>query len=142
MIKAALATGILLLCLSAGAQTKKRLVMHRGHGVVEAPAPPVIYAFVEQGAAFRGDVSEYLRKNLRYPDYARDERQEGTADILFEIRRDGTVRFLSVRRSSGSCALDAEARRVVCSMPRWMPAKKQGLPVRTLMVLPIVFRLN
>jgi len=137
-----LTAGILLLCLSAVAQHKTKPVIHRRPGVVEAPAAPMIFKYVEQQAAFNGDASEYIRKKLQYPSEARDYGVEGKTDVLFEITRDGTVRFLSIHRSSGSYALDAEARRVVSGMPRWLPAKKNGVPVRALMILPVMFRLD
>lgn len=112
------------------------------HKVVYAPPQPAIYKVVEQYAAFPGDVAEYITSKMRYPENALENGMEGRALILFEVSAEGYVRVLSVKRSSGTPALDAEAKRVIGNMPRWRPARTNGVAKRSVMLMPVFFKID
>ncbi len=104
-----------------------------------------IYAeAVEEAPEFPGGVNalmDYLRGNLKYPESAKKNKQEGRVFIGFVVEKDGSVTNASVLR--GVCEdLDNEALRVVKAMPRWIAGRNQGEPVRVQYTLPIVFKLN
>jgi len=82
-------------------------------GPVETPAPPQIFKYVEQMPEFPGDREAYLNRNLRYPDAARENGDEGRAVIQFVVNEEGDISDVTVARSSGHPTLDAEAKRVV-----------------------------
>lgn len=96
----------------------------------------------DQPASFPGDLNEYLRVKFRYPDDSRENSEQGRAELLFEITEDGHVLFISVRKSAGSSSLESEVRRVITTMPRWKPARKKGRRVRSLLVVPVEFRIE
>ena len=83
----------------------------------------------------------YVYENIEYPMPARRLGITGMSVVTFVVERDGsladirTVQFVSA-------SIDAEARRVVESMPPWVPGVQAGEPVRVQFNLPIAFRLE
>lgn len=114
-----------------------------GTGVVEAPPPPKdeIFTYVEQMPEFDGDMGEYLRKNIQYPQNARDAGVSGKVIIKFVVNEDGRVSGVQVVRGLGS-GLDEEAVRVISKMPPWKPGKTNGKAVKVYHTQPINFKLN
>ena len=112
--------------------------------VEPAPVDPQLYTVVEQMPAFPGGEAglfEYLSKNLRYPYAAKDKNIENTVICCFFIEKDGSVNLPFVMQPVNPL-LDREALRVIQSLPKWIPAKKQGKPVRVKYILPVSFRLK
>jgi len=103
-----------------------------------------VYMSVEKNPEFPGGVNammDYLRGNLKYPESAKKNKQEGRVFIGFIVEKDGSVSNVKVLR--GVCEeLDSEAVRVVKSMPTWIAGRDKGKPVRVQYTLPIVFKLN
>lgn len=105
-------------------------------------APDTVYdlASVEEQPEFPGGqdaMYAYLAAQTKYP----DEAVEGKVYVEFVVRKDGLVDLVVVRRGV-SRLLDAEAVRVVRSMPRWEPGRMKGQPVAVRFTLPIVFVLG
>ena len=61
--------------------------------------------------------------------------------VQFIINRDGTLSDLKVVRSAQYASLDREALRVMRMMPRWTPGTHDNKPCRTMVCVPIVFKL-
>lgn len=76
-----------------------------------------------------------------YPYIARQKRWEGVVWLMVDVSADGLVDDLRVERSCGHQVLDQAARRTVS---RWQfsPAKRAGLPVSSLVRIPVRFRLE
>jgi len=105
----------------------------------------IVYIIVEQMPKFNGDLNGdlngYLAKNIKYPEEARKSGIQGRVIIQFVVDKDGSISDVNVVR--GVCpALDAEAIRVVKSMPNWTPGKQRGQNVRVKYTLPINFSLT
>ena len=88
-----------------------------------------------------GKLMEFLAKNLKYPESAEKNKQEGRVIVRFVIEKDGSLTDFAVARSV-SPALDAEALRVAKMMPKWIPAKNKGKTVRVRYNIPIKFSLR
>lgn len=90
-----------------------------------------------------GDVAlmNYVRDNLKYPEEAMKAGVQGRVVVKFVVSADGSVASPEVIRSV-SPELDAEAIRVVESMPRWTPGTVDGKPVDAQFTLPVFFRLK
>ena len=88
------------------------------------------------------EMMKVIQYNLKYPEAAKAAGAEGKAFVQFVVKADGSISDVQVMRSTGNESLDAEALRVVSSMPAWSPGMQGGEPVFTQYVLPIVFRLN
>lgn len=106
--------------------------------------PIIENIYIEEPAQFIGGENamlEYLLKNTRYPDLAKDFGIEGTVFIQFVVEKDGSITNVKIIRGIGG-GCDEEALRVVQNMPLWQPGKVNGRPVRALLILPIKFKLK
>lgn len=83
----------------------------------------------------------YLSDNIRYPKNAHDNKIEGRVVISFVIQKDGTIGETKILRSVDP-ELDAEAERVVRSLPVFTPGKMNGKAVAVWYSLPIAFKLK
>ncbi len=106
------------------------------------PKPPgEIHKYVDLMPTPAFDITEFLSKNLRYPDMARETGLQGRVVIRFVVNEDGTISEVQLVKGIGP-ACDAEALRVVAAMPHWKPGRQNGVPVRVYYTLPIVFELD
>ncbi|MGC4058515.1 MAG: TonB family protein [Chitinophagaceae bacterium] len=99
---------------------------------------------IEVMAEYKGGETalyRYLQNNIRYPQDAIEQDWEGTVRVRFIVDTDGSVIKPVIRRGAYP-ALDAEALRVVRSMPAWTPARSHNLPVRVYFLVPVTFRLQ
>ena len=72
----------------------------------------------------------FIKKNLQYPESARNHNVMGSVEVEFYVEPNGTVSDVTVVQSLfKSC--DDEAVRVISMSPLWIPAYKFGIPVRT-----------
>ncbi len=83
----------------------------------------------------------FLQKNLYYPQEAQNEGIEGIVVVQFMVEKDGSISDAKAIRSADPL-LDAEAMRVVQSMPKWIPAERDGKAVRSKFSLPVNFSLS
>jgi TonB family protein len=83
---------------------------------------------------------DYLLKETNYPIEARKNNEIGEVIVAFSIETDGTVSGVRVIKSV-STALDNEAVRVVKSMPKWKPGKRNNKATRADLTIPINFRI-
>ena len=101
-----------------------------------------IYDVLEQMPQFLdGDVRVWLGEHIQYPDEAQNHGLHGTVVCQFIVEKDGSIDDVTVIRSVDPL-LDKEAVRVIESMPKWAPGKKDGEPVRVKYTLPITFTLQ
>lgn len=84
---------------------------------------------------------QFIAKNLRYPKAAQEAGVQGRVMLQFTVGQDGTLSDIKVLRSV-SAEIDAEAVRIVRSMPRWTPAKANGKPISARYMVPVAFRLQ
>ena len=85
---------------------------------------------------------KFISENLKYPVAAQENGIQGRVICQFVINRDGSVVDVIVVRSAGDQYLDNEAIRVIKSMPKWIPGKQKGKPVRVKYTIPINFHLD
>lgn len=98
---------------------------------------------LEQMPSFPGGVNaliQYLSNNIHYP--VECEKQGITGRVLcsFVVGSNGKITDVAVAQSAHPL-LDREAVRVIRSMPRWNPGKKDGKAVRVRYSIPITFNL-
>lgn len=107
----------------------------------QSPKQDEILTFAEQMPEFNGDLYTYLSKNINYPASAREQGISGKVIAAFVVEKDGSISNIEVLRKAGK-DFDAEAIRVIKSMPAWKPGKQNGKPVRVRFTLPITFALK
>ncbi|MBR5727709.1 MAG: energy transducer TonB [Muribaculaceae bacterium] len=100
-----------------------------------------VYDMVEQMPEFPGGMPamiDFLQANLKYPEDAIKQNVGGRVLVMFVVEPDGSLSNVGVARKVFP-SLDAEAIRVVKTMPKWKPGKEKGKPVRVNFTLPVVF---
>ena len=108
--------------------------------VVEAE----VFTIVEEMPAYPGGdakLYEYLGKNIKYPQIARESGIQGRVFVNFVVEPDGSVSNVKVMRGIGG-GCDEEAVRVIKTMPKWKPGKQRGKAVRVTYTIPVVFKLQ
>jgi len=102
------------------------------------------YSFVEQMPEFTGGemaLRKYLSTSVRYPREAMVNGIQGKVFVSYIVEKDGSISHAKVTRSVHPF-LDAEAKRVVIGMPRWIPGRQSGKAVRVTYTVPINFVLE
>lgn len=102
-----------------------------------------IFQIVEEMPAFPGGeraLMEYVLKNVKYPQIARETGIQGRVFVGFVVEPDGSVSNVKILRGIGG-GCDEEAMRVIKSLPKWKPGKQRGKAVRVSYQIPVVFKL-
>ena len=88
---------------------------------------------------------DYIKKNLRYPQEAKNKGIQGRVIVRFIIETDGSISDVKVVKPVDSL-LNNEAVRIVKSMPRWKPgglmSKGKTELKRIKYTIPINFKLD
>ncbi len=103
----------------------------------------MIHVVVEKMPEFPGGqeaMNRWLSKNIKYPLLAQENNIQGRVVCQFVVNSDGKIVDVVVVRGV-EASLDAEAVRVIKSMPTWTPGKQGGKNVRVKYTLPIRFKL-
>ncbi len=104
---------------------------------------PLNFHVVEDLPQFPGGAVEFMKwltKNLRYPASVQQQKVQGKVVVQFIINRDGSVSGLKIVQAlHPEC--DREALRVMHMMPKWKPGVQHDKPCRTMVRIPIVFKL-
>ena len=87
------------------------------------------------------ELMKFLGQNVRYPEEAHKNNIQGRVIVTFIVEKDGSISEAHVAKSVDPL-LDAEALRVVNSMPNWIPGRQNGEPVRVKYTVPITFKLQ
>jgi len=102
------------------------------------------YAVVEQMPEFPGGeaaLQRYLHNSVKYPNIAMENGIQGKVYVGFVVERNGSISNVRIARGVDA-SLDKEAMRVVRMMPKWIPGKQNGEPVRVSFTAPINFVLE
>ena len=114
--------------------------------LAQGPIVPdsVIYDYCEEMPEFpggEGKLLQFIAENVRLPKCVTDAGVKGRCVVEFVVEKDGTISdFKIVRSLHKDC--DAEAIRVLQTMPRWKPGMERGKPVRVKYTVPVEFRLS
>lgn len=117
---------------------------------VVASAPQAVtsddqtFSVVEQMPEYPGGMRaglEFMARNLRYPTKAQEAGKQGCVIVQFVVRKDGSLSDFKVLRPVDPW-LDAEAIRVISTMPKWKPGMQDGKPVSVKFTLPVTFMLE
>ena len=93
----------------------------------------------EKRNCFQLKMEEHVAKNFKYPEPALDLAIQGKVFIIFVIDQDGFVS--SIRSRGPDKILEQEAERIIKLLPKMIPGKQRGKPVKVPYSVPIVFRL-
>lgn len=113
----------LLACTGLHAQTKK--------DKIEEPQYP----------GGRKELLKYMEENMVHPEEMRRLGIEGEVVVEFFVERNGVISGVNAVKKLTK-EFDEEAIRLVRNMPYWIPGKKNGVPVRYKMTMPINFKIK
>ena len=104
---------------------------------VKKEMPEKIICCIPPMPSFPGNIQEFLRTHLVWPDGRKNKNVEGRVIVKFYIDRDGSCSQFKVLRSLNP-SFDAEALRVLKLMPKWnVDSTAKG---GTWYVLPVSFK--
>lgn len=138
-----LCCGLLLCGVSTESRAQEKATTDECIEVVSEvkTADEVVYTAVTQDAEFPGGYAalhKYLRDMMRYPPKALDEELQGLVILRFAVEKNGLIGEVQIKKSlSADC--DRAAIRAVKSLPRFIPAKVNGVLVRKWITIPFRF---
>ena len=104
-----------------------------------------IFVVVEENPQFpngrTAGLLQYLGKNIKYPTIPQENGTQGRVTVQFVVNKDGSIVDVKVIRGVDPY-LDKEAVRVISTMPKWIPGKQRGVPVRCQFTVPVTFKLQ
>ena len=109
-----------------------------------AKSPDDVFVVVEEQPQFPGGTQammKFLGENIIYPAEAHKNGIQGRVIVNFVVNKDGSLSDINIVRGQDPL-LDAEAMRVISTMPNWKPGMQRGEAVNVRYTLPIVFRLQ
>lgn len=113
-----------------------------------APVEPIVIDpdpidFPDEMPQFEGGESEmfkYLSKNMKYPKVDLQLERQGTVFVEFVVGKNGKITEVKILRGVSE-TIDAEAIRVIQSMPNWLPGKQKGRAVKVRYKMPLTFKI-
>ncbi|MCD8044252.1 MAG: energy transducer TonB [Tannerellaceae bacterium] len=100
-----------------------------------------VFTTVEKMPEFPGGIDSmkvYIHRTIRYPEKFGDVGIQGRVICNFIVNEDGSISEPTVLRGLQE-DLDAEAVRVINSMPKWEPGIQNGKPVKVRYTIPVNF---
>ena len=107
-------------------------------------ASDFVLQFAEIMPGFPGgsqSMLDFIKNNLNYPDFAKENNIEGKVYLKFVVRSTGEIDNIQIARGVHK-VLDTAAIELVKNMPRWNPGVQNGKTVPVYFILPVVFRLD
>ena len=99
------------------------------------------FTIVEEPPHYPGgdvELHKFTAKNIKYPQEAREKGIQGTVYVSFIVDEEGKITDAKVLKGVNKI-LDDEALRILSLMPKWIPGKQAGKPVRVQHNMPIKF---
>lgn len=112
--------------------------------VQEEEAEPEPFVVVEEMPMFPGGdaaLLAYIAEHTNYPEVAKENNIQGRVIVRFCVTSKGGVNQVSVLKGVDP-ELDAEAVRVVNSLPPFKPGKQGGKPVPVWYTVPVLFKIT
>lgn len=103
-----------------------------------------VYTVVEQMPSFPGGeeaLLRYIGSHIKYPSVALEQGIQGLVMLRFVVNPDGHVGEVQVLKSLDPYC-DREAKRVVQSLPKFIPGKQQGRAVAVWYTCPVRFQIE
>ena len=94
----------------------------------------------EQKKCFQEQIQKHINRNFRYPEIAQEMGIQGRVFVIFVISTDGSITNIQTRGPDKN--LEKEASRIIEKLPKMIPGKQRGRPVRVPFSIPIVFKLQ
>lgn len=113
-------------------------------GIDRDSANTIIFTKVDKPAEFPGGTkgwSEYLQKNLVYPNKAIKKNIQGVVRVQFLVDKAGNISEVQALNNPGG-GLAEESVRIIANGPKWRPAEQNGRKVIYRHIQAITFKLE
>lgn len=87
------------------------------------------------------DFMKWLNKYMVYPQSCLSRKEGGRVVAAFIVEADGSVTDIHIVKGD-SRELNHEVLRVLRRMPKWIPGKRNGKPIRSQVTLPVEFQFD
>lgn len=94
----------------------------------------------KQRDCFQNKMNDHIRDNFQYPEIAQEMGIQGRVYVQFTIAKDGSI--TDVRMRGPDKNLEKEAARIISKLPKMIPGKQRGKPVKVPFSIPINFKLQ
>jgi TonB family protein len=159
VMKLILVLPVLVLMLFAFLSCAAKKKAAAAHTEIAPPPPPppsvkssgsnddsgeIPYVVVEEMPIFPGGdqaLLKYISANTVYPEASKNKKIEGKVIVRFCVTAKGGVTLISILKSV-SPEIDAEAIRVVQTLPTFKPGRQSGKDVPVWYMVPITFALK
>ena len=145
---------LLVACNDTNSQQQKETVVkketiadNQHQCIADEPQGPIepegeIFYRTDEMPEFPGGIDkmlQFIAENVRVPKCVTYASVEGRSIIEMVVEKDGTLSdFKVVRSLHKDC--DAEAIRVLKTMPKWKPGMERGKPIRVKYTVPVQFK--
>jgi len=89
---------------------------------------------------FQNKMNKHISKHFYYPKYAQNRGIQGKVFIQFIIEKDGSIG--EINASGADKSLKDAAVRIIKKLPKMIPGKVNGKPVRVPFTIPIEYKLG
>jgi TonB family protein len=106
--------------------------------------PVEVFVVVEEMPQFPGGdkaLMDYINSKITYPENAKANGTQGRVILRFAVMASGKVDQVAVLKSVDP-DIDKEAKRVVESLPPWIPGRQGGKPVNVWYSVPVTFQIK
>ena len=87
------------------------------------------------------ELTKFIQRTIVYPTSAKEQNIQGRVICSFIVTEQGNITDIVV--SNGiEASLNNEAVRVVAVMPKWTPARENGVAIRFKVAVPVEFKLE
>ena len=101
------------------------------------PSHDSVYTHVDQMPEPGLDLTAFVIKNLHCADSLKQD--IGTVMVRFVVNEDGSLSNFQVMKGK---EIQSELLRVINTMPKWKPGKRNGVPVKVWFTLPIILEVE
>ncbi len=104
--------------------------------------PNTVYQYLYHMPVPKSSVEDYIRKNISYPERAKENCIQGTVLLKFVVNEEGNTDSISTLFSIDP-ELDKEAVRLASTMKNfWEPGRLEGKPVKVFHTLPVTLKID
>ena len=108
--------------------------------IEEVPIFPGCENKKDKRACFGKMMQKHIERVFRYPELEQEMGIQGRVNVMFDIKKDGTIGSIQMRGPNKN--LENEAARIIGKLPKMTPGKQRDQSVKVSFAIPITFRLQ
>lgn len=108
--------------------------------IEEVPVFPGCENKTDKRACFGKMIQKHISNVFRYPEQEQELGIQGRVNVMFDIKKDGTI--CNIRMRGPNDNLENEAARIIGKLPKMTPGKQRDQNVKVSFAIPITFKLQ